>query len=214
MDLIQVLRRFNRKERFHLLHHALGYDGWSFRLGDEFRRDLGENVGQRVPAGALVTMDYHLDWISMGVWLSEQEELPTKQATVRNAGRVAGNQEDIDLLVAFRSEGTAHLVLVEAKGDTPWSNRQLGSKARRLGEIFGGDEIRDGAKIRPHFVLMAPNRSTGIKADTWPVWMRTAVDRQMVLPWPRTMKPTLCDREGRAKIDGDWVRIDARGGNV
>lgn len=211
MDLIDALMRFNRKERFHLLHHVLGYEGWSFRLSDEFREELGSNIGERVPPGALVMMDYHLDWISMAVWLAGRRELPTKQRPARNEGRVVGNQEDIDLLVAFRSSGTVHIVLIEAKGDTPWSNSQLESKAFRLREIFG-DAILDGARVRPHFVLMAPKESAAINAGTWPFWMQKAVDRQMLLSWPETMKPTLCDSEGKAKRGGDCVRIDEREG--
>ncbi|MYD95212.1 MAG: hypothetical protein F4Y02_16345 [Chloroflexi bacterium] len=207
MDLIDALERFNRKERFHLLRHVLGYEGWSFRLSDEFREELGRNIGERVPPGALVMMDYHLDWISMAVWLSGQHALPTKQTPALNEGRVAGNQEDIDLLVAFKSSGTMHIVLIEAKGDTPWNNSQLESKAVRLREIFG-DTIPDGAEVRPHFVLMAPKESAAINAGTWPSWMQVAVDRQMSLPWPMRMKPTRCDSEGKANSSGCFVRID------
>ena len=211
MDLIAALKRFNRKERFHLLHHVLGYEGQSFRLSDEFREDLGRNIGERVPPDALVMMDYHLDWISMAVWLADETELPTKQMPAPNEGRVVGNQQDIDLLVAFRSSGAVHIVLIEAKGDTSWSNSQLESKAKRLGKIFG-DTIRDGATVRPHFVLMAPKESAGIKVGNWPSWMQAAVDRQMLLSWPMTMKPTLCNSEGKAESRGDFVRIDARKG--
>ncbi len=211
MDLIDALRLFNRKERFHLLHHVLGYEGRSFRLSDEFREDLGRNIGERVPPGALVMIDYHLDWISMAVWLSGRDELPTKQMPARNEGRVMGNQEDVDLLVAFRLSGAVHIVLIEAKGETSWSNSQLESKASRLRGIFG-DTIRDGAKVRPHFVLMAPRESAGIKAGEWPLWMQAAVDRQMSLSWPMTMKPTLCNSEGKAESRGDFVRIDSRKG--
>ena len=76
-----------------------------------------------------------------------------------------------------------------------------------------GDTIPEGAKVRPHFVLMAPKESAGIKAETWPSWMQGAVDRQMLLPWPITMKPTLCDSAGKAKSKGCFVRIDARRGS-
>jgi len=209
MDLMHVLKRFNRKERFHLLRHVLGCEGESFRLSAGFREALGANIGQRVPEDALVVMDYHLDWIAMAVWLAERDGIPTKAAPERNEAQVQGNQEDVDLLVAFKAAGTSHLVLVEAKGDASWDNAQLESKAERLRAIFG-EEIADGAKVRPHFVLLAPRESSRIRNRAWPVWMRTAVARQMALPWPLTMKPTLCDERGDARRGGPYIRVDAK----
>ena len=195
MELMDVLKRFNRKERFHLLRHALGYDKDSFRLGGAFREALGANIGQRIPRDALVMMDYHLDWVGMALWLADRNEMPTKRAPWPSQGRVKGNQEDVDLLVAFKSEGKDHVVLVEAKGGSPWRNSQLDSKARRLSDIFGR-KIADGANVRPHFVLIAPKGSSAIEGRTWPCWMKDAVGHQMVLPWPLMMKPDAL-RHGR-----------------
>ena len=57
---------------------------------------------------------------------------------IRNSDKdlVVGNQEDIDLLIAFEKQAKTHLVLVEAKGGTAWGNDQLRSKASRLQHIF------------------------------------------------------------------------------
>ena len=135
--------------------------------------------------------------------------MPTKQTPATHCGRVAGNQEDVDLLVAFESDGTVHLVFIEAKGDTAWNNRQLRSKAKRLTEIFGS-EISKTATVQPHLVLLSPTASKGIDTRKWPSWMRRDLDLWMKLPWPTTMKPTLCNEDGSANRHGDWVRIDQK----
>ena len=209
MNLIELLKQFNRKERFHLLCHAFGCVGESFRLGDDFREALGTNIGVPVPSDALVAMDYHLDWIDLAIWLLDQSALPTKQAPIPHECRVAGNQQDIDLLVAFEREGTTHLVLIEAKGDMAWSNSQLKSKAKRLGSIFG-KEIPNAGTVQPHFVMISPTASVRIKTCKWPTWMREARERQMALPWPYTIKPTRCNRDGNTSSCGKYVRIDEK----
>ena len=68
-------------------------------------------------------MDYHLDWIHASLFLT----LPgnDSQAVHPNSGRVAtGTQEDVDLLVAFEEGDITHLLLIEAKAETGWTNKQ------------------------------------------------------------------------------------------
>ena len=61
-SVVKYLKRFNRKERFLLVGWALGND--EFRLGEEFRVALNDELGLNVPAGdCFVAMDYHLDWL-------------------------------------------------------------------------------------------------------------------------------------------------------
>jgi len=60
------------------------------------------------------------------------------------------------------------LVLIEAKGFTGWSNKQMASKARRLEAIFTED-VR--AAVDAHFVLAGPKPSAGLKTKGWPKWM-------------------------------------------
>lgn len=55
---------------------------------------------------------------------------------------MTATQEDIDFLIAFADKDDSslvHLVMLEAKGVTGWSNSQLARKARRLNAIFGND---------------------------------------------------------------------------
>ena len=56
-----------------------------------------------------------------------------EEAVHENKKTVAtGNQEDADLLVAFEQGDIIHLMLVEAKAETGWTNKQMCSKAKGL----------------------------------------------------------------------------------
>ena len=86
-------------------------------------------------------MDYHLDWLHAGLFLALPEN--DEEGVHLNTETVASdNQEDIDLLVAFEAEDITHLILIEAKAATGWTNKQTLSKAERLQRIFGKDGAR------------------------------------------------------------------------
>ena len=163
-QLIEHLRSFNRKERFILLREALGTDA----LGDDFRTRLGDLIGTTVPADAFVAMDYHLDWLQMALYLAGTPSPP--QPIPNDDELVVGNQEDADLIVAFEGDSTTHVVLVEAKVETGWTNGQLKSKAERLSRIFA--EGRPGAHlVTPCYVLASPEPPPpGISTAGWPSW--------------------------------------------
>ena len=177
-DMIEYLRRFNRKERFHLLCEALGET--TFRLDECFRTRLQSCLndslrgGASIPPGAFVAMDYHLDWIGMALCLAVDDPERTRHDRfpldgIENDGLVSGTQQDVDLLVAFPDGATTHLVMIEAKGDTDWSNDQLNGKAGRLDRIFSDPRWRDS--IAPHFLLMSPTRPKFLTKKGWPSWM-------------------------------------------
>ena len=142
--LIELLESFNRKERFFLISQAVG----EFQLDDDFRRELGKAINVDVPHDAFTAMDYHLDWLTAALSAYECGDVgrifdnPLQQV-------IKGNQEDTDLLVAFEGSGDRHVVLIEAKGATGWTNAQMQSKASRLGQIFGlkGTAIRGSSRI-------------------------------------------------------------------
>lgn len=202
-DLIEHLRSFNRKERFILFSDALGRE----RLGEGFRMRLGEATEVAIPVDAYVAMDYHLDWLQMALYLADK---PEPQRRISNDDLVAGNQEDADLLVAFDGESTTHLVLVEAKVETGWTNRQLKSKAERLARIF--DVSRPGAHLAtPHYVLASPRPpSENVSTEGWPRWMMREggpVWMELKRP-PGLRKVTRCDGDGRPSAAGRFLRID------
>ena len=211
-DLITHLRSFNRKERFILLQQSLGPN--TFRLGGSFRKRLGEVVGVTVPADAFVAMDYHLDWIQMALFLARTPDppRPIPMEAVLGEGHkdFNENQMDVDLLVAFDEGATTHLVLVEAKMETGWTNKQLCSKAKRLSRIFG--KGRPGIGLaKPCFVLASPNRPERLKSDDWPGWMKRG-DKPVWLELqrpPDLRKVTRCTEEGRASASGSFLSIRA-----
>ena len=201
--LIEQLRSFNRKERFILLTKALGTEV----LGDAFRRELEATIEVTVPTDAFVAMDYHLDWLSMALYLADNA--PPAEP-IHNDDLVRGNQQDVDLLVAFDGDSTTHIVLIEAKVETDWTPSQLESKISRLRRIFG--KGRPGARMaRPHFVLTSPERPPhGISAASWPDWMK----RDDELVWmglnrpPGLKKTTRCTADRKASRSGHFVRLD------
>lgn len=165
--LVEHLCSFNWKERFTPLRHTLGEN--TFRLDGEFRERLGEKLDVTVPADAFVAMDYHLEWLQMALELTER---PWTGEPIDNRNRklFEGNQRDIDLLVAFEDKTTTHIVMLEAKLETGWTNKQLGEKAERLHRIFGSPP--HAGPVEPHFVLLSPKESEHIDSAAWPGWMR------------------------------------------
>lgn len=171
-QVIDYLERFNRKERFILLSHVLGQeDQKAFRLNRRFREDLGDKIQTPIPDDAFVAMDFHLDWLQMALYLADKDN--SMSCAIPNDHLVKGNQEDLDLIIAFQDECTkeVHLVLIEAKADTGWTNKQLKSKAERLRRIFGRHSCNTEL-VKPHFVLMSPREPSKVEIDTWPSWMK------------------------------------------
>ncbi len=196
-NLAQTLAQFNRKERYWLLRNALGQQTDADAvpsaplLSETFRSRLGRRLNCDIPPTAWWAMDYHLDWLYAATVLLQGD----KQTPYSNESRgIQANQEDIDFIIAFDKT----LILIEAKGYTPWSNEQLSSKKARLELIFKAI----GADFKPmigidkvFYVLISPdainwkfpqtnqngllreNLPKGI--DTAQVWMQLNMDDQL-----------------------------------
>lgn len=194
--LIDQLKRFNRKERFFLVGLAL--DNPDFTLGAKFRSALGDLFDPKItiPPDAFVAMDYHLEWLYAAI-RGAQVGKPIKNDEDRF---VRGNQEDIDLLVAFDEGHLTHVILVEAKGDTAWGNKQMQSKANRLRTVFSRVE----GMVVPHFAFASPNPPQHLKGD-WPKWINT----KHFLPMPVTgdLRVSRCDAEGVKSATGDYWMV-------
>lgn len=133
LGLPAVLSQLNRKERFFLLAHAAGEEsgelhGESLRLTPPFREALASAAGldEPVPEHAWASFDYHLDWLHGALQWAAGASYPgsgpfalrtVPSAADEDVALVRGSQEDVDLIVAWvGSDGTPHLILVEAKG--------------------------------------------------------------------------------------------------
>ena len=203
--LLSFLESFNRKERFFLVGAALGRP--LFELSDEFREMLRSWFGASVPTDAFVAMDYHIDWLQMSIWLAQHGEPASHWQDTDHIA--SGNQEDIDLVVAFDSADGPHLILIEAKVDTGWNNAQLKSKARRLAAAIPESAI-SALRLHPHYGLMSPKESPHINVANWPQWMTDdAKPRWHHLGMPAGRRQMVrCDSNGKNAAAGGWVRID------
>ena len=181
----------------------------SFELSKGFRDRLKEAVGleEEIPKDAFAEVDYHLDWVAAALIackkgavgelleLAEQRQggkvFPNERSRKSKRWLVEGKQEDVDLFVAFKSNGIYHLILVEAKGYSGWDREQMLSKSARLKHIFG--KGINGSKysfVKPHFCLMShtlPNPNS-VAIDEWTDWM-TNREKQPPYNWLKTNLP-------------------------
>ena len=202
--LIDHLETLNRKERFFLIGKALGNP--TFQLSPGFRAELSTSFSIQVPKEAFVAMDYHLDWIHASLVLLER---PGDEGVYSNSELiVSGNQEDIDLLVAFDAGSTSHLVLLEAKAETGWTNKQMDSTADRFRRIFG-ERGQRYPEVTPHFALMSPRPPRELKTHVWPSWMTRNGNPEWielkVPPGRRRLKR--CDASGKPSATAGVFRV-------
>ncbi len=112
-------------------------------------------------------MDYHLDWLHGALWETGNagQGTPTPTCGIREAAvsadnptqyDVMGNQEDVDLMLVIEDGATAHLVFVEAKGDSAFADSQLLSKFRRLQLILAAHHVPEEPFLVVSLVLLAP----------------------------------------------------------
>ena len=204
VDLLELLESFNSKERFFLIRQALG----SFQLSNEFRRELGDAISLAIPRDAFAAMDYHLDWLTAALYAHERGDSDGIFDNLQQQ-LVKGNQEDIDLLLAYRDNEHYHLVLVEAKGATGWTNKQMHSKADRLTQIFGSDGNRYSGVI-PHICLASPRPPRQLRANEWPRWMSKDDGSYywLRLNFPEDrIRVTRCDGHGSQSAKGNYFKI-------
>jgi len=204
MAVLSALESFNRKERFFVICAAL--DLPALHLGPNFRRRVEMAFGVTVTDPVFVAIDYHQDWLMAALRLAHGE-ITEQQPNPDPTGRITGNQEDVDLLLAFCGEGTTHLVMLEAKAETGFASKQMDSKAMHLAGIFGhhGDRFR---LVTPHFGLLSPKPPVRLGYTGWPAWMApngTPIWLQLDVPKQRR-RVVRCNAAGlRQKIGGHFI---------
>lgn len=233
-DLIKNLKLFNAKERFFLIGDALGNK--EFKLSEGFIKKIenaeiiltedqqsNSNI-LNIKEDAFVAMDYHLEWIYGGLCrtLGLKNDTPHLNEMVNNESKVVkGNQEDIDLLIAYKEErdGKDHfqLILIEAKGVTDWSPSQMKSKAERLKFILDKQTLGK-INMEVTFIFMSPKKPNLNKeyVESWPVFMQKAKFIELDLGNREILKVTRCieKKDSKGKVqpskDGKYFAIVAR----
>lgn len=205
---IENLRSFNSKERFHLVGHILGNK--DFTPSKSFKEGIEKLFCLKIPDEAFAAMDYHIDWLYASLCLtldnsSDSDIFPNHDHMIK------AQQQDIDFIIAFAEESSCHVILIEAKGVTGWTNKQMNSKADRFANIFGSDG-KKWLSVQPHFLLLSPERPSRLNVSKWPAWM--TVDSQ--LPWAELPIPTglrkvtRCTPGGQKDRNGQCWRANFR----
>jgi hypothetical protein len=156
-------------------------------------------------------MDYHVDWLYASLNLAKDDDLTKVYPNDNHVVKV--QQEDVDWLIAFKSQSEYHLVLIEAKGVTGWTNKQMTSKANRFGDIFGqqGD---NWIGVVPHFIIMSPSLSHGLSPEKWPQWMApNGKIKWLELSIPKDLRSvSRCDEQGQENKNGRSWKVKKRKG--
>lgn len=207
-DLISQLQTFNAKERFFLVGYMLGNP--TFQPSVKVCGQLEQALGLPLPHELFAAMDYHLDWLYASLQITADPQpaaiYPNTQAFIK------AQQEDIDFLLAYEENETCHIILIEAKGVTGWTNRQMTSKANRLRAIFG-DDGKKWQNVVPHFVLMSPREPEKLVTIHWPQWMKPRDKATWIkLDVPvQLQKITRCNDQGEAAKQGKyWTAVSRK----
>ncbi|BEE17240.1 hypothetical protein VAWG006_14930 [Aeromonas enteropelogenes] len=215
-SLIDNLKSFNRKERFYLICQMLGNP--EFRMDDNQLDEISKLIGFTIPRKYFAAMDYHLDWIYASLYLTKNntascvERNFTEENGTAIDYQISGTQEDVDFLLAFVDEKQiTHLVMIEAKGDSYFSNGQLDSKNKRFMAIFGNENT--WLNVRPHFLICSPKEPQKISIEE-PAYF--IFNKKSELTWfPLKMgdgknKVTRCNEDDKSCNDGKHWKVESR----
>ncbi|WP_438396731.1 hypothetical protein [Aeromonas hydrophila] len=179
--------------------------------------EISKLIGTTIPSEYFAAMDYHLDWIYASLFLTHNDaNTAFKRNSIENGGvkidyQISGTQEDVDFLLAFVDhENTTHIVMIEAKGDSYFSNAQLNSKNKRFKAIFGNED--SWPNVRPHFLLCSPKEPQKINVEE-PAYF---IFKNSKLPWLELdmgegkNKVTRCNEGGKPYVNGKYWTVENR----
>ncbi|HCG5950840.1 TPA: hypothetical protein NJ307_004480 [Vibrio parahaemolyticus] len=207
MEIIEYLQSFNRKERFHLVGQLLGNVG--FKLDPSVLQKILDLLELDTPTSYFSAMDYHLDWIYASLELAHGHG---NEPRLRDSLCIKATQEDVDFIVAFRDDsGITHIIMIEAKGDTSFNNKQIRSKADRLSAIFVKNSEK-WSNVIPHFLICSPIKPNRLKIDDIPSFMLNKNNSDFnwfKLDMPSNQKKvTRCHSDGKASEDGEYWKVE------
>ncbi|HDZ8846633.1 hypothetical protein [Aeromonas veronii] len=214
-NLIDNLKSFNRKERFYLIGQMLGNP--EFRMDDNQLDKISNLIGLTIPRKYFAAMDYHLDWIYASLYLTQNN--PTgrvernfiEESEIETDYQISGTQEDVDFLLAFVDENKiTHLVMIEAKGDSYFSNGQLDSKNKRFKAIFGNENT--WPNVRPHFIICSPKKPQKINIEE-PAYFTFKNSKLLWLELNMSdgkNKVTRCNKDDKPCSNGKHWKVESR----
>lgn len=192
LSIIDRLKCFNAKERYWVVHAALGH----FKPSRGFLEGAAKAAGVPLPAkgcpdeSIFLAMDYHLNWLCAALWtvLTPSEKAGTAISNKRTPSEtmtpdhstsgplgkdralMENSQEDVDLLLAYpRPDGITQVILIEAKCTGTFTPSQLGSKFSRLEGILdsiGKEGFVGASDVNVKMILMSPSRPPSKNAST------------------------------------------------
>lgn len=216
--LIDNLKSFNRKERFYLIGQMLGNP--EFRMDKIQLDEISRLIGITIPSEYFAAMDYHLDWIYASLFLTQEHDEKTFPRNFIDNNKkvdlqISGTQEDVDFLLAFVDhENTTHIVMIEAKGDSYFSNAQLNSKNKRFKAIFGDEDT--WPNVRPHFLLCSPKEPQNVTIEDPVYFMLTKGQNPIWFPLimgTGKNKVTRCmdgEKNNKPSSEGDHWKVESR----
>ncbi len=206
-NIIDHLKEFNRKERFHLIGQLLG--NIEFKLSQDKLKEIFDLIELQIPKNYFSAMDYHLDWIYASLILTKDNNDEKKYKIEKNC--IKATQEDVDFIIAFLDYSRqTHIIMIEAKGDTSFTNKQIISKAKRLQAIFGkkGDRFKN---VTPYFLLCSPKKPKNLKLEEIPSFMKNKNQDDIIwfeLNLPKYLKKvTRCNEEKNKSKDGKYWKV-------
>ncbi|MCV3284126.1 hypothetical protein [Aeromonas veronii] len=217
-SLIDNLKSFNRKERFYLIGQMLGNP--EFRMDKIQLDEISRLIGITIPSEYFAAMDYHLDWIYASLFLTQEHDEKTFPRNFIDNNKkvdlqISGTQEDVDFLLAFVDhENTTHIVMIEAKGDSYFSNAQLNSKNKRFKAIFGDEDT--WPNVRPHFLLCSPKEPQNVTIEDPVYFMLTKGQNPIWFPLimgTGKNKVTRCmdgEKNNKPSSEGDHWKVESR----
>lgn len=165
-SLLSLLTSFNRKERHALLDKI--FENKIAYFSPKFIDALTKITGSNIPSNYNWFIDYHLDWIEAAIFYYLNKLDANEVQSINRDGdesypkfTLDFTQRDVDFLVYFQINSCHKFIIIEAKYDTGWDNKQFRTKAGRLKEIYSNyvfinSKIKSNVSIEFYCIIMSP----------------------------------------------------------
>lgn len=176
-SLQNLLTTFDRKERHALLDKVFRSN--ISHISSEFISEIQVELGIKIPDDPVWFLDYHIDWMEAAIFIYlNDKDLGDECCFLRDGGEghprftLEFTQRDIDFLIYFKQNDSDNLIMIEAKYDTSWGNKQVNAKLDRLEAIRRNYIEANKTKskqvnINFYYVLLSPVKpkrlSTNVK---------------------------------------------------